>query len=290
MGVAMFGPVTNMVPFRLDPTSISWEYQVNSTWLKTIGGKVVQIYGASVSNMTVEGTFGVGGWQEQQLFLAQVKKWSDAQMQTATTTAGANVTTGTPASTDAWYRASNIPGPGGFPLVFSYPGMSSGDLAWNFAVYLLDFSQPGETTSALYRRDIIAPQWALKLFIVNAFGQDSNTLAPVTDAAIQSYLDALTAGVGWEYNKFNLPGGNLPPGVPVNANAQQPAAPAPPPQNPPPSTNNQGQTPQQSAVKKALGSIPIFGGSPTGGLGGPVNSPTTPSNNPENPASPNFGT
>ena len=65
----MGNAVLNGIPFRIDPSSISWPFTVKTSSNKTIGGKVLQVFGTQLGDMTVAGTFGVGGTKEQREFL-----------------------------------------------------------------------------------------------------------------------------------------------------------------------------------------------------------------------------
>src|SRR4051812_24078460 len=46
------------VKFRIDPTEISWDFKINTSVTNTVGGRVVQVTGATLSDIIVHGGFG----------------------------------------------------------------------------------------------------------------------------------------------------------------------------------------------------------------------------------------
>jgi len=160
-------------PFDLDPESIAYHFDIKASATNTVGGRVVQVFGTRISDLIVTGSFGLGGWEAQQNFLAKVITTMEGQQGTL--------------------------GAGGFyngaaPIVFSYPPRG-----WNFDVYLLEYTQPGGSTSVVLDNEIINPQWTLDMFIVN----DNGGLVAETNAALTSYIQRLANGIGWTPNTYN---------------------------------------------------------------------------------------
>lgn len=160
-------------PFRLDPTSIEWDYSVRVAEQQTVGGKVVQVLGANLGDMTVVGSFGVGGWREQKAFLERITALADQQVANAAKVGG---------QPD--------------PLRFSYPPRG-----WDFLVYLRAFAQPGVDASVRSSNRDFAPRWALTLFIV----EDNGGLSVVKDAAVRQFITRLAEGIGWKRDQYNGP-------------------------------------------------------------------------------------
>lgn len=160
--------VLNGVPFRIDPTSISWPFTVKTSSSKTIGGKVVQVFGTQLGDLTVSGTFGVGGQAEQREFLARMKKLGDNQM-------------------DRFPKVSPN------PYRFSWPSRG-----WDFQVYLKRYSEPGGDSSVDERIDNISPRWTIVLFIAS----DNLNLKKV---ATDTFIDRLSDGIGWKQTRYNGP-------------------------------------------------------------------------------------
>lgn len=170
MGVASLAGRT----FRLDPTSVEWAFNTKVADLPTVGGKVVQVYGTSLSDMSLTGTFGKGGWKEQEKFLKDMKDIGSRQV------ADAGVS-----------RSPNN------PHRFLYPTKG-----WDFLVYLKAYSNPEGSRSVVLDNNIIAPKWSLTLFIV----EDNSGLKKVAQDA---YIARLSKGMGWKQTAYNGPLGSL---------------------------------------------------------------------------------
>lgn len=155
--------------FRIDPTSAQWTYKIKTAVYETIGGRVVQIIGVLFGDMVVNGSFGVGGWREQQAFLTDMRTMADAQVATNFTVVNRHLAAA--------------------PVRFLYPPKG-----WDFLVYLKSYTQPnGEGPSVTVANEIINPQWALTLAIVEA-NAAFNTLGA---AAVNDYVSRLSQGLGW---------------------------------------------------------------------------------------------
>jgi hypothetical protein len=44
--------------WRVDPTSVDWSFQLDTAVINTLGGQVIQLLGATLSDLTVSGDFG----------------------------------------------------------------------------------------------------------------------------------------------------------------------------------------------------------------------------------------
>ncbi len=155
-------------PFRVDPTSVSWEFRAKVAEKTTIGGVVVQAYGADFGPLVVSGSFGKGGWQEQRDFLQSLAAAADRQ-------------------------ASNFASD---PPRFLFPAKG-----WDFLVYLRGFSQPGSFASVLYENPTFNPPWQLTMTIV----EDNSPIKVGADALTAGYIQRLSAGLGWQQTKYNGP-------------------------------------------------------------------------------------
>jgi hypothetical protein len=155
--------------FRLDPSTVQWTYKIKAAVFDTIGGRVVQILGVNFGDMTLNGFFGVGGWQEQQVFLDNMRAIAEQQVSTSFTTVNRQLSAA--------------------PVPFQYPPKG-----WDFLVYLKDFTQPGgEGTSVTHAEEIINPAWQLTLVIVEA----NAGLNVLGSAAANDYISRLSQGLGW---------------------------------------------------------------------------------------------
>lgn len=164
MGIATL----NGVAFRIDPISVGWTFSVKTAEMNTLGGRVVQVLGATLGDMTVNGSFGRGGWQEQEVFLRRMKGLAEAQV------------------------SESGPGKqGARPMRFFYAPEG-----WDFLVYLKSFSQPGAGGSVNLDVPTVNIQWSLVFHIV----EDNSGLKQVAQDA---FIARISAGLGWKQTKWN---------------------------------------------------------------------------------------
>lgn len=62
MGVVTISHGSRVFRFRVDPTAVSWTYNLNTKVEETYGGRVVQILSIRLGDLTVESNSGSGGW------------------------------------------------------------------------------------------------------------------------------------------------------------------------------------------------------------------------------------
>lgn len=160
------------VPFRLDPSSVSWSFKIKAADTRAVGGKVIQVFGTTLGDMTVTGQFGrgdwargdVAGWQEQRRFTDQVDQW---------------------ATVDDTTHQPKL-------LRFLFPSRK-----WDFNVYLKTYSSPSASDAVHLANEEINPQWQLTLFIVE---DKSRT---VVKGIKDLYIARLAEGVGWKISEYN---------------------------------------------------------------------------------------
>lgn len=119
------------LPFRVNPLSVRWDWTVKTAAEPTLGGKVIQVFGVDPGDIIVSGTFGIGGWEEQQRFLERMKRLADASLD-----------------------------PNPKPIRFIWPGQG-----WDFQVFLKAFRGDGPASIQLSNTSV-APGWQLELDIV----------------------------------------------------------------------------------------------------------------------------
>ena len=154
------------VPLQIDPDQVQWAYRMKIADTKTLGGKVVQILGTELGDMTVTGVFGAGdrtmgdteGWQAQQRFAAWIKSMSRTAEKTL------------------------------LPVRFVYAPRK-----WDFHVFVKRLDQEP------YENQTFNPRWNLTLFIV----QDNT--GTVVKGIRDLYIERLMAGIGWKQTDFNGP-------------------------------------------------------------------------------------
>jgi len=158
----------NGVAFRIDPMSVGWSYSIKTAEKKTLGGRVVQVLGAVLGDMTVRGSFGRGGWEEQHVFLERMTRLAEAQV------------------------AESGPGREGVrPMRFSYAPEG-----WDFLVNLKGFEQPGAGGSVRLDIETANIEWELTFHIV----EDNSGLKQVAQDA---FIARIAAGLGWQQTKWN---------------------------------------------------------------------------------------
>lgn len=152
--------------FPVDPSTISWTFGIKVNVQQTIGGRVVQVFGTTLGNMTVTGTFGENGEQQQKDFYNLMRHLATQQKQSR----------------------------GSQPFRFTYSLKG-----WDFHVLLLAMTDGTSAQSITYDNDIVTPDYSLTLFIV----QD-NTQSVVRNIRDQ-YIARLTSGVGFKQTTFDGP-------------------------------------------------------------------------------------
>jgi len=193
------------VTFRLNPEQVHWNFDVHTNVIETVGGRVVQVTGASLSDLTIQGSFGqqrngkgVTSSKMAEDFLAAMKKMAAFQ------------------SRDASKQGQALPA-----AIFSFPPKG-----WLFSVYIKDLSDP-DGGSITHRPGKYSHAYRLTLMINQdlVVGGANNTLAVVKDKAIQAYMDRIYDGIGWQQSQYNGPQTLVPAVGPsfqsVNADASQ---------------------------------------------------------------------
>jgi hypothetical protein len=193
MGTATLGyPGGPAVAFRLDPESISWEWQVLlkgplTNVIETIGGRVIQVLGAQLSDLTVQGSLGMGtgqSWAHANAFLSAVTKIMEAQ------------------SADANQQAEMHP-----PAVFTYPPKN-----WRFQVYVKALTDPDGSSSVILRPGKFNQRYSLTLFIVQDVsaalvraGTTNGAFSQKGYDAVSAFMARIAAGIGWHFTQYNGP-------------------------------------------------------------------------------------
>jgi hypothetical protein len=201
MGTATLGyPGGPSVAFRVDPDLIDWTWAVQSNVVETIGGRVIQVLGARLDDLTVQGSLGQDhssktageSWQQAQAFLATVTAIMEQQ------------------ASDATDNTLMHP-----PAVFSYPPKG-----WRWNVYVKALTDPDGGNSLILKPGKANQRYVLTLFIVNesstltvAGTGEAGALAQQSQTAIAQFMARISDGVGWTANKYTgIYAGSTPPG------------------------------------------------------------------------------
>lgn len=205
MGTATLGYTGGpSVAFRIDPDLIDWTWSVQlpqTNVIETIGGRVIQVLGARLDDLTVQGSLGQDhsnaatgqSWQMAQGFLTTVTAIMEQQ------------------SSDATSNALMHP-----PAVFSYPPKG-----WTWNVYVKSLTDPDGSSSVILRPGKANQRYVLTMFIVNesstltvAGTGETGALAQQSQQAITQFMARISDGVGWTANKYTgIYAGSTPPGT-----------------------------------------------------------------------------
>lgn len=205
MGIATLGFAGGpQVAFRIDPDSISWNFQINTSVINTLGGRVVQVLGATLSDITVAGSYGEDhtkgaaakgivdhpgrSWRLAEAFAAKVRDMQQHQVDYSLLTPVRRKTAA--------------------PAIFHYAPKG-----WRFNVYIKSIIDPTAGNNAIsHSQGKFAYQYQLALFVEqDASGQlvRAGTSNGVIDAkkqqAIEAYIARISDGIGWTATAFNGP-------------------------------------------------------------------------------------
>lgn len=200
MGTATLGyPGGPAVAFRIDPEMISWNWQVLTNVVETIGGRVIQVIGAYLNDLTVSGSLGQNhrdrqhgeSWQQANQFLGLVTQIMEAQSRDAS-------------KQGLMHR----------PAIFTYPPKG-----WRFQVYIKALTDPDGGNSVIMRPGKINQRYTLTLFIVQEAsealvkaGTNNGVFSQKVYDAISAFMARISNGVGWHFTQYNGQAtGTLPP-------------------------------------------------------------------------------
>lgn len=191
MGTATLGyPGGPAVAFRLDPEMISWNWSVITNVVDTIGGRVIQVIGAYLDDMTVSGSLGQDhndarhgeSWQQANQFLDVITKIMERQS-----------------------RDSRHQGRMHRPAIFTYPPKN-----WRFQVYVKALADPDGGSSVVLRPGKFNQRYQLTLFIAQAAdsglvkaGTSDGTFSQKAYDAISAFMARISNGVGWHFSSYN---------------------------------------------------------------------------------------
>ena len=155
-------------PMRVNPNEVRWNFKMKVSDSKAVGGKVIQILGVKLSDITIKGLYTPDrkagdkeSWEQQLRFREQVKTWARA--------------------------TEDVDDPK--PLRFTYPPRG-----WDFNVFVVKVSAIRFATD-----ESPAPGWELVLFPVG--GGTRKIVEGIKDLYIQRLMD----GIGWKQTAYNGP-------------------------------------------------------------------------------------
>jgi hypothetical protein len=187
--------------WRVDPTSVDWSFQLDTAVINTLGGQVIQLLGATLSDLTVSGDFGElrgpnhqASWQLAAAFHRKIKSMMDRQTLPAKTLAQSQS-----AAARAATRRSGVLSDVGtvhdpLPLTF-HDGVHN----WAFRVLIKALEDEDGTGSLNISTGKFSYGYKLTLFVVQT---DSDLVKKI---ASDYFLSRISDGLGWKQSTFNGP-------------------------------------------------------------------------------------
>lgn len=191
MTVAWLGDI----PLRIAPTQVHWEYNVDTCVIPTVGGRVVQVLGATMSDMTVQGLYGQDrgtnpreSWQLAEDFQQRVAALVDRQSRPPTLA----------------QRTGQDPTPMHPTVRFVYnddtpatraQGLPTHD--WDFQVYIKDLKDVDESGMTVqHKTGKFSYGYMLTLVIVE------DATGRLAEVAKNDFIDRLSNGLGWQRTPY----------------------------------------------------------------------------------------
>jgi hypothetical protein len=208
MGVASLGfPGGPSIRFRVDPEAIDYNIKVHTSKTDTVGGRVIQVLGSSISDVVIRGSLGEShshgrdtngehagvSWKIAVEFFARVQAMQQLQ------SAGANL----PGSAAPYTLKPAT-------FVYSPKGL-------RFQCYIKSVQDPaGDGTAGVVHKVARSNyQYVLNLFPVQEgsmglvrAGSSNGVLDQARARAIDAYIARISQGIGWKFTAYN--GGSTP--------------------------------------------------------------------------------
>lgn len=193
--------------FRINPSSIDWGYTIDTSVEETIGGRVVQVLGATLTDVTLSGEYGEFkgnrpnegrsrqtlaphnhvnhlSWELAEAFLKRVRDMMEKQ------------------SANSTQQDANLK-----HLDFKFP-----EYGWHFGVYIKGIDDGQSNVAIRHTSGTFAYKWRITLFIVEERSsalvipsRGTTTAEKQKSAAINSYIARISSGVGWRPTRYNQP-------------------------------------------------------------------------------------
>lgn len=192
MGTATLGyPGGPSIAFRIDPDLITWNWQVLTNVIETIGGRVIQVLGARLDDFTVQGSLG----QDHRAGPVNGQSW---------VMAGRFVTAVTQIM-EAQSADSNQQGKMHPPAVFNYPPKG-----WRFSCYVKSLTDPDGGSSVVLKSGKANQRYVLSLFVVQdasaslvRAGTTNGVFSQKAYDAVSAFMARVSDGVGWHFTQYN---------------------------------------------------------------------------------------
>lgn len=182
------------INFRINPSQVSWNYDVDVAVTQTVGGRVVQVYGVTMGDMVIQGMFGQDrrtrkeSWELAEAFQLQVSKLVDRQsaIPSAAQLSGADNTPMHPTIRFVYNDVNEA-------AALGLPGHN-----WDFQVYIKSLKDSADQNlTVVHKTGKFSYGYALTLFVV----QDNT--GKLNEVAQNSFIERLSNGLGWKRSAYN---------------------------------------------------------------------------------------
>lgn len=211
MGLASLGfPGGPSLKFRIDPESLDYNVRVHTSVTDTVGGRVIQVLGTSVSDVTIQGSIGEAhdrgrdtngehagvSWKMAIDFYAYIQGMQMLQ------SAGANTPGSSSKNSSFFLRPATF--------VYSPKGL-------RFQCYIKAITDPdGDgTAGVVHKVGRSNYRYILSLFPVQEgstgltkAGTSNGVLDQARAKAVDAYIARISQGIGWKFTAYN--GGSTP--------------------------------------------------------------------------------
>jgi hypothetical protein len=192
MSVASLGDIR----FRINPSQVYWEYSVDAAVIPTVGGRVVQVYGATLGDMTIQGLFGQQrtgnpreSWELAEEFMKNVQRLAIEQSRPPT--------------------SAQLSGIDNTPIHRTWRFYYNDDTSdqrrrgmpvhnWDFQVSIKSLKDvTGSGSTVAHQTGKFSYGYALTLFI-----HQDNT-GKLATVAKNEFIERLSSGLGWQRTSYN---------------------------------------------------------------------------------------
>jgi hypothetical protein len=226
-GLAQLGDVT----FRINPQEVSWNFQVFTNPIKTIGGRVVQVTGAALSDINIRGQYGEDHPLSVVWYQSNPRTNTDGDKSPGRSWRLAEdftleirrlmVQSSPPPTAKGTYQRPT-------PMRFYYPARG-----WDFQVFVKSVQDDRGGNAVSHQTGKFSYGYVLTLVPVGdntlqLAGKDAAKLQLMKDKAVSTAIARISDGMGWKQTKFNSPDQTetiqdltqtAPPGTPQTAKA-----------------------------------------------------------------------
>lgn len=184
------------ISFRLNPSQVFFSYDMDTKVIPTIGGRVVQVYGCTLGDMTIQGMFGQdrGGHRESWQLAEDFQKGISGIVKAQSTPPSAAQLKGT--------DATPMHQPVRFVFNDDTPARRAAGLPvhnWDLMVYVKSLKDIKSGFTVTHETGKFSYAYQLTLFIV-----EDNT-GTLLSGVVDDFVTSLADGVGWAQSTYNGP-------------------------------------------------------------------------------------